>query len=185
MWTGACSGTGHRTYGVMGNETNIATRLMQRATPGQILVTSQVVDPAKLIYFYQSLEAIQVKGRSKPLPVWQVLGRQQQASSEWTLFVQPVVGRRNEFALLNAALVDVQAGQGQVVRLAGEAGRCGEKPPGRTVQPVCASCWPWGAAGHRHVPKALPTPRRITPGARFSARSWSWSILPNTRPWPA
>ena len=31
MWTGACGGAGHRTYGVMGNETNMAARLMQRA----------------------------------------------------------------------------------------------------------------------------------------------------------
>ena len=54
--------------------------------------------------------------------MWQVLGRQQRASSEWSLFVRPVVGRRNELALLNAALADVQAGQGRVVRLAGEAG---------------------------------------------------------------
>lgn len=122
MWTGACGGAGHRTYSVMGNETNMAARLMQKAAPGQILVTGQVVHSGRLTYHFQSLESIQVKGRNEPLPVWEVLGRQQQASSEWSLFVRPVVGRRNELALLNAALAAVQAGQGRVVRLGGEAG---------------------------------------------------------------
>jgi class 3 adenylate cyclase len=42
MWSGACGATTRRTYGVMGNETNMAARLMSHAKPGQILVSKRV-----------------------------------------------------------------------------------------------------------------------------------------------
>ena len=122
MWTGAYGGRQRRTYGVMGNETNMAARLMSKATAGQIMVTGQVVETAKPHYHFHSLGAIVVKGRTEPLPVWEVAGRQQGATGEWSLFTKPLVGRREQLVQLEKAISAVKEGDGRIVRLVGEAG---------------------------------------------------------------
>jgi predicted ATPase/class 3 adenylate cyclase len=122
MWTGAYGGTQRSTYGIMGNETNMAARLMAKAEAGQILVSEQVVAAAERHYHFHDLGQIQVKGRDEPMPVWDVAGRRAGASGEWALFAEPVVGRQVALTQLDAALKAVLAGQGRVVRLTGEAG---------------------------------------------------------------
>ena len=53
MRTGVYGGAGHRTYGVLGDEVNLAARLMMAAQPGQILV-SQAAQRQSLTSFYSS-----------------------------------------------------------------------------------------------------------------------------------
>jgi adenylate cyclase len=123
MRTGAYGGTTRRTYGVLGDETNMAARLMTRAEPGQIIISQQVADAVSQEYRLEYLGLIQVKGKIEPLPVSLVLGRRQQgARRPINLFPTPLVGREVELAQLEAYLAGSLSGAGQVVRLEGPAG---------------------------------------------------------------
>jgi class 3 adenylate cyclase len=48
MYAGAYGGSQRHTYGVLGNEVNIAVQLMQHAQPGHILVTERVAQAASV-----------------------------------------------------------------------------------------------------------------------------------------
>jgi class 3 adenylate cyclase/tetratricopeptide (TPR) repeat protein len=122
MWTGAYGATGRRTYGVMGNETNMAARLMGKAKPGQILITQQVLDAAEHHYRFNDLGQIRVKGRDEPLPVWEVIERRRGAASEWLQFDKALVGRGQIIADLTSILEESLLGKGHVVQLTGDAG---------------------------------------------------------------
>ncbi|MGB3716098.1 MAG: tetratricopeptide repeat protein [Candidatus Promineifilaceae bacterium] len=122
MWTGAYGATTRRTYGVMGNETNMAARLMGKAKPGQILITKRILEAAEHQYRFEDRGLIQVKGRKDPLPVWEVIDRRRGAASEWAQYDKPLEGRLESQAILSSTLNEVLAGKGQIVRLEGEAG---------------------------------------------------------------
>ena len=106
----------------MGNETNMAARLMGKANAGQVLVTKQVVERAEHHYHFRVLEPIVVKGRVEPLPVWEVRGQKQGAAREWALFTEPPVGRHETLFQLEERLVELLDGNGQVVDMTGDAG---------------------------------------------------------------
>jgi class 3 adenylate cyclase len=78
IWAGECgarvgAGMPRFTYGVMGNEVNMAARLMGKAAPGQILVRRRVAEEAKLGFQFHQLGHRQ--RRAEPIPVVEV-GRQ-------------------------------------------------------------------------------------------------------------
>ena len=64
VWAGAYGSTARHTYGVMGDDVNLAARLMQAAVPGQILVSQTVQQATEDTFVWQSLPAIKVKGKT-------------------------------------------------------------------------------------------------------------------------
>ena len=127
IWAGECgardgAGMPRFTYGVMGNEVNMAARLMGKATPGQILVRRRVAEEAKLGFQFHQLGLITVKGGAEPIPVAEVVGRQQGQVLQGTQYELPLVGREAELAQLARLLDSAQAGRGQVVTLEGATG---------------------------------------------------------------
>ncbi len=62
-----------RTYGVLGDETNVAARLMGKAKPGQILASGRVAD-ASTHYRFEDLGTVTVTGRRQPLRICEVAG---------------------------------------------------------------------------------------------------------------
>ena len=122
MWTGAYGAVNRRTYGVMGNETNMAARLMGKAKPGQILITEQVLRATEQYYRFHDLGRVQVKGRDEPLPVWEVIDRRRGTAGEWLQFDRPLIGRRRSFNELAAVLDESLLGKGHIVQLTGDAG---------------------------------------------------------------
>jgi len=82
MRTGAYGSTTQRTYGVLGERTNLAARLMQAAAEG-ILCDEVVFEGAQERLAFQTLPPIRVKGRTEPLPVYRPSGeRSHTAQSE-------------------------------------------------------------------------------------------------------
>lgn len=123
VWAGACGGRLRCIYSVMGDEVNMAARLMGKAEPGQTLVNQPVAQTTGRLYRYQFLGAIPVKGKVEPLPVSAALGRQSGvAAAQPTLFANTLVGRETALAELHGYLAAAGAGEGQVVRLEGVAG---------------------------------------------------------------
>ncbi len=121
MRTGAYGSTTQRTYGVLGDRTNLAARLMQAATEG-ILCDEAVYEGAREHLAFQALPPIQVKGKAEPIPVYRPSGDQARPSQsesairalvdrltpaqQLTLKAASVAGERFGSALLRALLPD-------------------------------------------------------------------------------
>jgi class 3 adenylate cyclase/tetratricopeptide (TPR) repeat protein len=118
IWAGAYGAPTRRTYGALGNEVNVAARLMDKAQPGEVVVSQRVVDAAARHYLFDYRGPVAVKGQSEPVPVFVVV-------SEYLSLPLPpssLVGREPELAQLDQLQAEVLAGAGQIVRLEGDAG---------------------------------------------------------------
>jgi adenylate cyclase len=122
MRTGAYGGVTRRTYGVLGDEVNLAARLMSISDPGTILISDSMLT-ARLDHFtLQSLSLIQVKGKSQPVRVFQVVGRRDH-SFEQRFYTTPLVGRDDVLQQIGNALVPIlQAKHAGLIYIHGQAG---------------------------------------------------------------
>ncbi len=122
---GAYGGRMRRTYGAQGNEVNVASRLMNRAQPGQAIVSPQIVEGTAGQYSFRTLGPVTLKGVAKPMPLFAVEGRKssQVSGALRALSRQPMVGRAAERALLRRHLQALRAeGRGGAILIEGEAG---------------------------------------------------------------
>lgn len=123
MRVGPYGGTTRRTYGVLGDEVNVAARLMQATQAGQILVTERVADATERAFTFERLEPIRVKGKSEPLRILAVSGaRQEGAHAMAEEYALPIVGRTQELEAIQQTIDRALRGLGQVFVLVGEAG---------------------------------------------------------------
>ncbi len=122
MRVGAYGSEGRRTYGVLGNETIMAARLMTHAQPGQVVVSAVVAEAISDRYEVVALGSFQLKGKSEAQPLFAVLQPQLESHMSKKLYTTPLVGREAELALLTQVAAQVQAAQGQIVRIEGNAG---------------------------------------------------------------
>ncbi len=123
VYAGAYGGRHRRTYGVLGDEVNMAARLMQAAAPGQVLVSQRIARVVAHLYDLQSLGEIRIKGKAAPVAISAVAGRHQRIQAPSGLFVYHVlVGRERELAWLDQLLPPVLAGNGRIAMVEGAAG---------------------------------------------------------------
>jgi class 3 adenylate cyclase/tetratricopeptide (TPR) repeat protein len=112
-------------YTAVGDTTNLAARLQQSAPPGVILLSQTT---SQLVQDQVSLEAIaplQVKGLDTPVAAYTLLGTRPRRSPGARLGERTLsrfAGRERDLAVLHAVWAQVEAGQGQVVGIVGEAG---------------------------------------------------------------
>ena len=123
---GSYGGTTRRTYGVLGDEVNLAARLMQNAAPGHVLVSQHVQKAVANAFVCESLPPILVKGKSEPVPVARLIGAGKEVSSALYISARSaaskLVGREAELARLRSILEQALAGAGQIVRIEGGTG---------------------------------------------------------------
>ncbi|MCA9974386.1 MAG: AAA family ATPase, partial [Anaerolineales bacterium] len=122
--TGAYGGTTRRTYGVLGDEVNIAARLMQAAAPGEILASAIVQRGTADSFAWHSLPPLTVKGKSQPLVVFNLEGpkKQQSIRLQEPQYALPIVGRKAELEIINQTFDKVEQKSGQILVITGEAG---------------------------------------------------------------
>lgn len=121
VWAGECGARLRHTYGVMGNEVNMAARLMGKAKPGKTLVRRRVAEEARGFEFHQ-LGLMTVKGGAEPIPVAELVGRPQAQAAQSNQFDLPLIGREAQLTQLDRVLDNVLAGEGQFVTLQGPTG---------------------------------------------------------------
>ena len=122
VWVGECGAGIRHTYGVMGNEVNMAARLMGKAAPGQVLVRRRVAEEAQQSFQFRQLGLMTVKGGAEPIPVAELVARRQLHTFQSTQYDLPLVGREKEIARLERLLDSVLAGRGQLVTMQGPTG---------------------------------------------------------------
>ncbi len=99
MRTGTSGGSTRRTYSVLGDEVNLAARLMQNATPGHALVSQRVRAATGDSFIWEELPPIQVKGKKDPVPVSRPL-RPAELLAETSTFRGAMIGRDEELSNL-------------------------------------------------------------------------------------
>jgi predicted ATPase/class 3 adenylate cyclase len=110
MRVGTYGADNRHTYGSLGDEVNLAARLMQHALPGTVLVSRRVQKHVEGPFVWESMAPIRVKGKSDPVPVVQVLGKQQSAAQNASKFARAMVGRGSELVDLLAFIGPIYAG---------------------------------------------------------------------------
>ncbi|MCL4833046.1 MAG: tetratricopeptide repeat protein [Caldilineaceae bacterium] len=123
MRVGAYGSEHRRTYGVLGDETNLAARLMSKAEPGQILVSQRVAEQIDERFQLRTLGPMRFKGKNDPIPVFAVEGERALSGDDYrSLFASRLEGRDVEMAQMQSVLAEAVTGRGQLLRLQGEAG---------------------------------------------------------------
>lgn len=120
-WAGVYGSPARCTYGVLGDEVNVAARLMEQARPGEVLISQRVAQAVAGRYRFQRLGLLEVRGRKRAVPVFKVLGRRVPPGPA-DAFVAPLIEREAELAQLEKILNTVLTGGGQILHLEGEAG---------------------------------------------------------------
>jgi class 3 adenylate cyclase/tetratricopeptide (TPR) repeat protein len=120
VFTGETGSQSRKTYSVKGDTVNLAARLAAHAEPGTILMAADVLEHTRRSYAVNDAPMASLKGKSKPVPVVQLLQplelRRQQDTDDL------LVGRDAEMAVLKAATEQVINGSGSVVEVVGEPG---------------------------------------------------------------
>ena len=114
----------HMEYLAIGDAVNLAARLQSAAQPGKILISESTARLVKATFELQALGEIAVKGKDKPVSVFEVLKVKAAPESGrgFDELYSPLVGRENELAMLHEALEALIKGHGQIVTIIGEAG---------------------------------------------------------------
>jgi adenylate cyclase len=121
MRTGAYGSRQRRTYGLLGDDTNLAARLMARAGPAEILVSAQAARRQLDAFDLLPLPPVTVKGKQEPVPLFRLQGRRQ-PGPHLRAPSAPMLGRQHELTQALAKLRLAAAGRGQVLALSAEAG---------------------------------------------------------------
>jgi adenylate cyclase len=124
MRTGAYGGATRRTYGVLGDDVNLAARLMQNAASGQVLVSRAAQQPVADAFIWESLPPLPVKGKSKPITVFRLVAPRERHVARLLepRYELPMIGRAPELALAEQKLDLTLRGQGQIIAITAEAG---------------------------------------------------------------
>ena len=121
MWAGAYGGTTCRTYGLCGDNVNLAARLMSHAAPGEVLTGGRMQQQAGGEFAWEELSPISVKGKRDPVPVARLVGTRLTATTQ--KYTGPLVGRTTELAQLRDVVQPIFERQfGGVVAIYGEMG---------------------------------------------------------------
>ncbi len=122
MRTGTYGGRTSRTYSVLGDEVNLAARLMQHAAPDEVLTSGTVQRAVSAAFVWEVPPPIQVKGKRRPVPVARVV-RAQVTWSTGIKYAGMLIGRTAEVSQAVQALQPILHGQrAGLLYIFGEAG---------------------------------------------------------------
>ena len=122
--TGAYGGRTRATYGTLGDDVNLAARLMGIARPGEILLGDALRRPAMQQFVLRTLQPLQVKGFSEPVIAHALIGPRGVTHRRLheRRYGQIMVGRQHELALIERKLMRAVEGEPQVIAILGDAG---------------------------------------------------------------
>ena len=110
-----------RTYTVMGDAVNLAARLMQKASDGEIIASDDVLEQSRALFATEALPPFHVKGKKAPIRAQRV-GALKGTRVEIHQRALPLIGRDDELAVAVEALRSAVGGMGNALELVGDAG---------------------------------------------------------------
>jgi class 3 adenylate cyclase/tetratricopeptide (TPR) repeat protein len=122
MRAGAYGGMTRRTYDVMGDDVNLAARLMQAASPGEVLVSEALQHAVSEAFAWEALAPMLVRGKAQPILVYRLARQVTPQIGSVRSPVGNMVGRAAELEQLATKLEALERGQGSVCIIEGEAG---------------------------------------------------------------
>ena len=113
-------------YAAFGDAVNLAARMEQTARPGSVQLTAETHRFVEQIFDFEPLGEIKVKGKSRSVQTYRVLGLKAEPAPQrglaWKGLHSPLVGRETEFTIAKGSLERLSAGQGGILGIFGEAG---------------------------------------------------------------
>lgn len=121
---GAYGGQTRKSFSALGDEVNIAARLMQNASTGEILLSGQMHKAVEHLFVFEPRSPLTMKGKAEPLSVFAVSGerRQRAIRLQEPEYELPMVGRQNELQIVNDKLELALQNKAQVIGIVAEAG---------------------------------------------------------------
>jgi len=124
MRVGAYGGETRKTFSALGDDVNLAARLMTNAKEGEILLSSHVHKAVMDKFTFEPRPPLLMKGKAEPLPVFAVTGESQRRAVrlQEPNYSLPMVGRQAELKLIEEKLDLAKEGKSQVIGIVAEAG---------------------------------------------------------------
>ena len=124
MRVGAYGGATRKTFGALGDDVNLAARLMTTASSGEILLSGHVRKAVANDFVSEPRSPLPMKGKAELLPVFAVTSESQKRAVrlQEPNYALPMVGRVQELGIINDKLGLAEKGQGQVIGIVAEAG---------------------------------------------------------------
>ena len=124
--TGDISGPVVREFALMGDPVDVASRLCDEASAGEIYVGPETARLTEGDFSYRSRGEIRLKGSAGAFACAELLSRQQRTHRArigvGRKIFADLVGRDEELAQVRAAVTSLTAGRGGIISLVGEAG---------------------------------------------------------------
>lgn len=115
-----------RDYTVMGDTVNLASRLQSKASAGQILVDESIHRYTGKNFDFNPIGAINIKGKEKPVPVYELLGKKTIIAESGKRvvgeFYAPLAGRDKQMRVLLDSAGKCLEGKEQIIFIKGKAG---------------------------------------------------------------
>lgn len=111
-------------YTLMGDDINMAARLMSKAGWDEIFISKRTQERASAFFDLESKGELQVKGKTVPIPTFMVLGRRSEVGQTRGLEAgeSPLTGRDAVIAKVVSSIDTVMKGRGQIVSIIGDSG---------------------------------------------------------------
>ncbi len=124
MFVGRHGSPTRKWFGALGDDVNLAARLMTTAAPGEILISGRVRKAVAEEFILEARSHIAIKGKTEPVPIFSVLAIQQQrpVRLQEPVYALPMVGRRKELETISQKIALVAEGRGQIILISGDAG---------------------------------------------------------------
>ena len=124
MRVGAYGGETRKVFGALGDDVNLAARLMTTAKADEILLSSHVYEATRDDFTFEPRAPLPMKGKAEPLPVFAVTGESQKRAVrlQEPNYSLPMVGRQAELKLIEEKLDLASQGKSQIIGIVAEAG---------------------------------------------------------------